>query len=85
MQARSLSISFRLRRTTAEAVHVSVPITEELMRPNDEGEGMKLDVEKIVKAAIELGKSESTKWEVEGEPQIEPHPLQTPPERGSIQ
>ena len=55
------------------------------MRPNAEGEGMKLDVEKIVKAAIELGKSESTKWEVEGEPQIEPHPLQTPPERGSIQ
>jgi hypothetical protein len=85
MQAPTLSISFRLRRTTTEAVHVSVPITDEMTRPNDKGEGRKLDVDKIIRAALELGKLESTKWTQEGDPQIEPHPLQTPPEQEPIQ
>jgi hypothetical protein len=81
----TFSVSVRLRRKTTETAHVSVPITDELTRPNDEGEGRKLDGEKIMNAALELGKIESTKWEQECEPQIEPHPLQTPPGNESIQ
>jgi hypothetical protein len=68
-----------------ETAHVSVPITDELWRQNDKGEGEKLDVKKIVSAALEIGRLESTKWELEGEPQIELHPLQTPPQRERIQ
>jgi hypothetical protein len=56
-----------------------------MTRPADEGEGRRLDVDKIVLAALELGKLESTKWKQEGDPQIEPHPLQTAPEQEPIQ
>jgi hypothetical protein len=85
MPTGTFSISVRLRRTKTETAHVSVPISDELTRPNDEGEGRKLDVDKIMNAALELGKSESTKWEQEGEPQIEPHPLQSAPDSQIIQ
>jgi hypothetical protein len=81
----TFTVSVRLRRTKTESAHVSVPITDELTRSDDEGEGRKLDGKKIMKAALELGKLESTKWEQEGEPQIEPHPIQTAPGKESIQ
>jgi hypothetical protein len=81
----TFSVSVRLRRKTTETARVSVPITDDLTQPNDEGEGRKLDGEKIMKAALELGRLESTRWEQEGQPQIEPHPLQTPPGNESIQ
>jgi hypothetical protein len=85
MPTGTFSVSVRLRRTKTETAHVSVPITDELTRPNDEGEGRKLDGEKIMKTALELGKIQSTKWEQEGEIQIELHPLQTPPGNELIQ
>jgi hypothetical protein len=85
MPTGTLSVSVRLRRTKTESAHVSVLITDELMRPNDEGDGRKLAADKIMSEALELGKNESTKWEQEGEPQIEPHPLQTLPGNESIQ
>jgi hypothetical protein len=85
MESNTLSISVRLRRRQAETAQVSVPITEEVMRPNDEGEGKKLDVDKIIEAALQLGKLDSTKWEIEGEPEIQLHPLQNAPGATSIQ
>jgi hypothetical protein len=85
MEPNTLSISVRLRRRQAEAAHVSVPITEELMRPNDEGEGKKLDVDKIIESALQLGKLDSTKWEIEGEPEIQLHPVQNSPGKTNIQ
>ena len=81
----SLSISVRLRRRQAETAYVSVPITEKVMRPNDEGEGKKLDVDKIIEAALQLGKLDSTKWEIEGDPEIQLHPVQNTPGATSIQ
>ena len=81
----SLSISVRLRRRQAETAYVSVPITENVMRPNDEGEGKKLDVDKIIEAALQLGKLDSTKWEIEGDPEIQLHPVQNTPGATSIQ
>lgn len=85
MESKTLSISVRLRRRQAETAHVSVPITEDVMRPDDEGEGKKLDVDKIIEAALQLGKLDSTEWEIEGEPEIQLHPLQNAPGATSIQ
>jgi hypothetical protein len=85
MASDSLSISVRLRRRQAETAHVSVPITEDVMRPDNEGEGKKLDVDKIIEAALQLGKLDSTEWEIEGEPEIQLHPVQNAPGATSIQ
>jgi hypothetical protein len=80
-----LSISVRLRRVRREAVQLSVPITEELMCPNEDGDGRKLDVDKIIDAALRLGKLDSTNWEIDGEPEIQLHPVQSASGRTSIQ
>jgi hypothetical protein len=85
MAPNTLSISVRLRRRQAETAQVSVPITEEVMRPNDEGEGKKLDVDKIIEAALKLGQLDTTEWEIEGEPEIQLHPIQNAPGATTIQ
>ena len=76
----ALSMSVRLRRVRTETTTVSVPITQEVMRPNDEGDGLKMDVDKIIEAALQLGKFDSIEWESEGEPEIQLHPIQNAPE-----
>jgi len=76
----TLSMSVRLRRVRTETTQVSVPITQEVMRPNEEGGGPKLDVDRIIEAALQLGKLDSTDWEIEGEPEIQLHPVQNTPE-----
>jgi hypothetical protein len=54
------------------------------MLPYDEAVGgKKLDVAKMVQAAIALGRNPSTDWKQEGEDEIQPHPLQTPPDAES--
>jgi len=50
------------------------------MRSGDEGGGPKLDVDKIIEAALQLGKAESIEWQIEGEPEIQLHPIQNEPE-----
>jgi hypothetical protein len=79
MDSNTLSISVRLRRRQTETALVSVPITEEVMQPNDEGGGRKMDVDKIIEVALQLGKLDSTQWEIEGEPEIQLHPVQNAP------
>ena len=81
----TLSMSVRLRRVRTETTTVSVPITQEVMRPNDEGDGLKMDVDKIIEAALQLGKFDSIEWESEGEPEIQLHPIQNAPENKTIQ
>jgi len=79
--AESFSISMRLQRVTTETAHVSVPVAEELWKPNPDGSGTKkIDMDKLMATAIELGKLPSTGWEVEGDPVITPHLLQIPPQ-----
>ena len=63
-----LSMSVRLRRVTTETTQVSVPITQEVMRSRDQGDSPKIDVDKVIEAAIQLGLSNSIGWEIEGEP-----------------
>jgi hypothetical protein len=76
----TLSMSVRLRRVRTETTTVSVPITEEVMRRDDQGDGLKMDVDKIIEAALQLGRFDSIEWEIEGEPEIQLHPIQNGPE-----
>ena len=76
----TLSMSVRLRRVRTETTTVSVPITQDVMRPSDEGDGLKMDVDKIIEAALQLGKFDSIEWEIEGELEIQLHPIQNTPE-----
>ncbi|HTM16166.1 MAG TPA: hypothetical protein VL135_04645 [Terracidiphilus sp.] len=73
-------MSVRLRRVRTETTTVSVSITQEVMRPDDERGGLKLDVDKIIEAALQLGRFDSVEWELEGEPEIQLHPIQNVPE-----
>lgn len=50
------------------------------MRPNDEGDGLKMDVDKIIEAALQLGNLDTTTWESEGPAEIQLHPIQNAPE-----
>jgi hypothetical protein len=70
------SISFRLQRTTTEHVFVSVPVTTDVVLENPDGT-TRLNVEKIVARAIELG-ADRVDWQRE-EQSIQLHPLQIPP------
>lgn len=85
MDPNTLSISVRLRRRQTETAQVSVPITEEVLQTDDGKEGKKLDVDKIIAAALQLGKLDSTEWQIEGEPEIQLHPIQEATEKTSIQ
>ena len=43
------------------------------------------NADKIIAAALQLGKLDSTEWEIEGEPEIQLHPVQNAPGNTSIQ
>jgi hypothetical protein len=77
--AKTYSVSFRLRRTTVEQAFVSVPITSEMWQPPDEQGRVFLDAEKIMAGALHIGFDPDTVWTLEGEPVLEPHPIQVAP------
>lgn len=77
----SISVSFRLRRTTTEVAYVSVPISKDLLVSNGEDPNtFRLDTDKLMETAVALGRDVSTNWRLEGESIIEPHPQQEPPQ-----
>lgn len=77
---KTYSISFRLQRTTTDVAFVSVPVTADLMQEQPERDGtMRIDVEKMVQRAVEIGAADTTKWKQEDQI-ISPHPIQMPPE-----
>ena len=43
-------------------------------------DGNKMDVDKIIEAALQLGKLDTIEWEIEGEPEIQLHPVQNAPD-----
>ena len=78
---KTFSISVRLQRVTTETAHVSVALSEELLQVNPDGSRTNtIDAEKLIAAAIELGRLPVTRWSVEGDVVITPHPVQTPPQ-----
>lgn len=77
--SKSFSVSVRLQRVTIETAHVSVPLVPDLIEPNFDETGS-IDVDKLMLAAVELGKQPSVSWTSEGEATITPHPIQAPPD-----
>jgi hypothetical protein len=77
----SFSVSFRMHRVTTETAHVSVLLTPELMQPNANEPGTeKINVERLVQAALDQARLPSTVWKLDGETEIALHPVQTPPD-----
>ena len=74
----TVSIVVRLRRTITEEIHVSVPITDDLIVTEPDGSAH-LDGGAVFAAAVALGQTAALAWRPEGEPVVEIHPLQTPP------
>jgi hypothetical protein len=74
------SVSLRLRRTTVEYAYVSVPVADDLVRPDDQGVN-RIDVEAMTRWAIDMGGRPEVVWYRE-EQRVEPHPLQKAPEPG---
>lgn len=73
------SISVRLQRTTTEECYVSVPVTDALMQDETDTDDMqRLDGEKVLAAAVQLGK-EATDWLPEAQT-ISVHPVQKAPD-----
>ena len=77
-EQKTFSISVRLRRTIFEEACVSVPVDRNVVSPDSDGE-LRLDGDKVMKAAIRLGADPSIHWSRDGEPNIDPHPIQKSP------
>lgn len=69
-------VALRVRRTTHEDAYVSVPATDAIMKPNDDGT-YGIDFEKFVTEAIRLSQDPRVEWKVE-EVMTDAHPIQQP-------
>ena len=79
-EPKTYSISIRLRRTIVESSFVKVSVNADVMQPTPDQDGkFCLDPEKVMEVAISLGTDKNTQWTVEGEPIVEPHPIQVAP------
>ena len=74
------SISIRLRRTVTEEALVSVPLNSEVVDPVPDEDGQRrVDGKKVMEVAVRMGIHQGLHWVAEGEPLVEPHPIQSPP------
>lgn len=72
-------MSVRLRRVRTETAHVSIPITEELLVPDETNpSSRRVDIDRLIAAALEMGNSESIDWTPESE-DVQLHPTQSIP------
>jgi hypothetical protein len=80
MDPNRLSISVRLRRVRTETAHVSVPITEELLVPDETNPASRrVDIDKLIAAALEMGNTDAIDWTRENEEVVQLHPTQNVP------
>ncbi len=75
-EQRTYSIALRLRRVTYEDAYVAVPVTDAILKRDDDGE-MRLDFDRFVAAAIRIGGDPRVEWRVESS-DMEAHPTQMP-------
>ncbi|HUQ08334.1 MAG TPA: hypothetical protein VM261_37845 [Kofleriaceae bacterium] len=68
----------RIRRTVVEEIHVSVPVTDEMIIEEEDGSSH-LAPGRIFEEAVRIGHTQELAWRREGEALVEIHPLQTPP------
>jgi hypothetical protein len=73
-------IALRLRRTTREDAYVNVPLTDAIMKQNEDGTNG-IDYDAFVAEAIRLSGSAKVQWQTET-CRIQPHPLQSPRPEG---
>jgi len=74
----NVSIMVRIRRTVVEEIHVSVPVTSDMIEEEADGSSH-LAPGRIFEAAVKIGQTQALAWRREGDPAVEIHPLQTPP------
>src|SRR5262245_32825535 len=70
------SILLRLRKVLHQDAYVSVPVTDEILRPNADGT-RSIDFEAFKAAALRGGADAQVVWELE-EAGIDVHPVQQP-------
>ena len=75
-EAKTYSVSLRLRRIMYEDGYVSVPVTEALSSLSEDGT-WHLDGQKVFDEGVRLGRDPRMEWQVESV-EIEVHPLQAP-------
>ena len=82
METKNCSISVRLRRTTFEYAFVSVPMDRDIWEQHPEDpKKHRVNGERVMQIAKQMGSDPTVLWAREGEPVIEPHPWQTAPPR----
>lgn len=79
-ESKTYSIALRLRRVIYEDAYVAVPVTDAIVKVNDDGTGS-IDPEALVTEAIRIGEDDRVEWKVE-ETRIEAHPIQAPLPKG---
>ena len=70
------SVMLRVRRITYEDAFVAVPVTNTIMKKNEDGT-FGLDVDAFVAEALRISDDGRVEWKVETS-QKEPHPIQMP-------
>ncbi len=78
MNTSNVSIMVRIRRTVIEEIHVSVPITNEMIEEEPDGSSH-VSGKAVFAEAVLIGQTQELAWRREGEALVEIHPLQTPP------
>jgi hypothetical protein len=74
------SVSLRLRRVTFEYAYVSVPVVDDVVKPDEQGVN-RIDFGELTRIAIEMSQSPEVTWYREEQNTV-PHPLQKAPDAG---
>ncbi len=75
---KTISIMYRVRRTTTEDAYVAVPVTGDLMLPQPAADGtLRLNTDAVVAEALRISRDPRVDWRVEGN-ETQPHPIQRP-------
>ena len=70
------SVVLRVQRITYEDAYVSVPLTSDVTKENDDG-SVEIDFELFSAEAIRISKDKKVEWQVES-CETAPHPMQQP-------
>lgn len=62
----SYSVQLRVKRTTIEDAYISVPVTQDIMKPQPDDKGnYSIDFDAFVKKGVELAANSQVDWKVE--------------------
>lgn len=75
-EPKTYSIALHLRRTIHEDAFVAVPVTNAILRQNEDGTAS-IDFEAFVAEAVRVSQNQGVDWQIESSA-TEPHPVQCP-------